>query len=130
MMNKTYGLIALMMATMLALAGCRGGVEIRDVESAPIAGNPSMEEVKEAIIRAGAKRGWRMTPQGDGNILGTLELRSHVARVNIRYDRQNYHITFLDAVNLDHDPSRGTIHKNYNSWIRNLDTDIHNELVL
>jgi len=89
-----------------------------------------MERVRDAIIRAGANRGWRMTPQGDGNILGTLEVRSHVARVNIRYDRSSYAITYLDSVNLEHDRNRGTIHKNYNSWIKNLDTDIYNELAL
>lgn len=130
MLTRTHCWIALMMVSMLTLAGCRAGAEILDVEGAPIAGNPSLEQVRDAIIRAGAKRGWRMNPQGDGNIIATLMLRSHVAKVNIRYDRSNYHITYLDSVNLKHDPAQGKIHKNYNSWIKHLDTDIYNELVL
>ena len=130
MLNRTHCLIALMMVAMFALAGCRAGAEIRNVEDAPIAGNPSLAEVRNAIIRAGAERGWRMTPQGDGTILGNLEVRNHVARVDIRYDRSSYNITYRDSQNLEHDPAQGTIHKNYNSWVKNLDTDIYNELAL
>ncbi|MCA1779468.1 MAG: hypothetical protein LC637_08825 [Xanthomonadaceae bacterium] len=130
MLNKTSYLIALMVASMFALSGCRAGAEIRNVEDAPIAGNPSLEKVRDAIIRAGANRGWRMSPQGDGTILGTLDVRNHVARINISYDRSSYNITYRESANLKHNPNRGTIHKNYNSWIKNLDTDIHNELVL
>lgn len=112
----------------LALIGCASGAQVRDVSDAALDRTHDMDDVRTAIIRAGANRGWRMQPQDDGHIVGTLEVREHMAQVDIRYTRDSFDITYRDSENLNYDPETGTIHKNYNSWIRNLETDIHNNL--
>lgn len=113
---------------MLALAACATQAPVRDVTGATIDNSHSMEDVRTAIMRAGASRGWRMNPQEEGHILATLEVREHMAQVDIHYDETSYDIVYRDSVNLKYDEEEGTIHSNYNSWIDNLELDIHNNL--
>jgi hypothetical protein len=63
------------------VAGCRGGGQIYNVKDAPVqtatGKEPSMEDVQKAIIQAGAGLGWTMAVVKPGEILGTLNVRSH-----------------------------------------------------
>jgi hypothetical protein len=59
---------------------------------------------------------------------GTLRLRTHVAVVGVDYDPSKYSIRYKDSTNLRYDAETGVIHKNYNSWIQNLDAAIQREL--
>lgn len=109
------------------LGGCRGA-GIYNVSAAPVVANKtvSMEDVQKAIVRAGAGLGWQMKPMGPGLIVGTLNLRSHMAMVDIKYDTKSYSITYKDSNNLDY--KGDSIHKNYNSWVQNLDNGIRSQL--
>lgn len=60
------------------------------------------------------------------NMVGTLNLRSHMAQVDIRYTTTSYSITYRDSKDLNYDGSN--IHRNYNNWIRNLDQAIKQQL--
>ena len=62
-----------------------------------------------------------------GVISGRLALRTHVAVVEVTYDTKTYSIAYKDSVNLDF--ANGTIHKNYNGWITNLDRAIRANLL-
>ena len=76
----------------------------------------------DQIRRAGAGLGWRMEPQGAGLMRGTLDLRTHQAVVAIPYDTQRFSIRYVSSSNLDYDGR--AIHRNYNSWVRNLQNAI------
>jgi hypothetical protein len=114
----------------LLLIGCAPAT-VRNVSDAPVKTNKhpvTMEEVDAAIKRAGTGLGWAMLDDGPGKITGTLRLRTHVAVVVVTYDTAKYSIQYKDSTNLNYDPKKNTIHKNYNGWIQNLDNAIQREL--
>jgi hypothetical protein len=86
----------------------------------------SMDEIKNAVVRAGASLGWSMKPAGAGHLIGTLHLRKHVAVVDIKYNTKTYSIMYKDSVNLNYDGKN--IHRNYNGWIQNLNHAIQAQL--
>ncbi len=105
---------------LLLVAACRTA-PIYNVESAELGAPPNatMAQVEQAIKTAGAGLGWQMIPNGPGDITGRLMLRSHVAVVDVAYDTKTFSINYEDSTNLKYDAD-GTIHKNYNSWVKNL----------
>lgn len=116
--------------TLVVLAGCRTA-PIHNVQNAPITPTGdeiTMEEVKDAIIRAGSGLGWRMRQVEPGLIVGTLNVRDHMAEVEISYDTDSYDITYKDSNNLD--KKGNEIHSNYNGWIQNLDNSIQNNIAM
>lgn len=104
---------------------------IRNVTNAPFATSaksPSMAEIGEAIKRAGAGLGWAMREQQPGKMVGTLNLRTHTAVVNVDYDTASYSINYADSSALKYDAAKGTIHKAYNGWVENLSNAIRVQL--
>lgn len=92
--------------------------------------NLSMDNVTKAIIRAGASLGWQMKKVKDGEIIGTLYLRDHMAQVKIPYNTKDYSILYQNSSNLKYDAEANTIHSNYNGWVQNLDRAIQTQLGL
>ena len=84
------------------------------------------DQVRSAIVRAGAGLGWQMKDEATGLLVGTLTLRSHQAVVEIRYSARTYSIKYRSSVDLNE--SGGTIHKNYNGWITNLTRGINAQI--
>jgi hypothetical protein len=89
---------------------------------------PSLEEVQKAIIAAGARLGWQMAVAKPGEIIGTLNIRSHQAVVSIPYTTKNYSIIYKDSTNLKYNAEKQTIHENYLTWIQRLDGAIRTRL--
>lgn len=102
------------------LAGCTR--PIYNVASQAFANPGTFESRAVQIERAGSGLGWQVVPVRPGVMRGTLNLRSHVAVVEITYDAQHFAIRYLDSVNLQYDGA--SIHKNYNGWIQNLERAI------
>lgn len=119
--------LAVVIAAGVALGGCRTA-PVQNVTDAPVvvSGSTSQEAVKQAIIRAGSGLGWIMRPQEPGHIVGTLNIRTHMAKVDVIYDESEYDIVYKDSNNLKYDGD--SIHSNYNGWIQNLSTAINNQL--
>ena len=115
------GLMLALACSVLALAGCRSA-PVMNVVDAPVSVSRSAQQVEQAIISAGNSLGWQMRPVGAGKIEGTLVLRDHRAVVDIDYSPRTYSIRYKDSSNLNYDG--GSIHKNYNGWIENLDRAI------
>jgi hypothetical protein len=82
--------------------------------------------VRTAIVRAGSALGWRMSDEGPNMVIGTLQLRTRTAVVEIPYSTSSYSIKYRSSVNLDE--KCGNIHKNYNGWIQNLTRNINAQL--
>jgi 1-acyl-sn-glycerol-3-phosphate acyltransferase len=130
LMSKAKQLFAVcfLICAVLAVTGCRKSVPIVNHSSPiPLVQNVSDKQIAEAIIRAGAKTGWEITPTKDKTLFGTLHVRGkHRADVIISYNEKTYSITYKDSDNLDYEG--GNIHPNYNKWVSTLDANIRNEL--
>jgi hypothetical protein len=129
MVFSRYRILAVVMATVLVTA-CAPTM-VRNVTDAPVVSNKAsltLDDVRVAITRAGTGLGWIMIEERPGLIKGTLKLRSHEAIVDVTYDTSAYSIQYADSTNLNYNESKGTIHKNYNGWIQNLENAIEREL--
>lgn len=86
------------------------------------------KEIKRSLIG----RGWVVAAERPGEIDATLNLRAHVARVKLAYDTAQVRLTYQSSENLDYEEKRGQrfIHKNYNSWVANVLTDLSRNLQL
>jgi hypothetical protein len=127
MLPKLAGILAVTLA--LFLAGCATTQPVFDVTQAPVVANkpnPSLDEVRQAIVRAGSTLGWQMNPDRPGHVTGRLLLRTHVAVVDVDYTQKAYSIKYRESTNLDY--GDGKIHRNYNGWIQNLDKAIRVQL--
>ena len=122
----------LIAASALALGACAGATPIYNVEQAPIVLPPgksaNMNQVTTAIMRAGSSLGWQMQPEGPGKLTGRLNVRNLQAIIDVTHDTKSYSIKYRDSQGLN--ARDGTIHKNYNGWIQNLDKRIRTELNL
>jgi hypothetical protein len=125
-MNIRSSLVLATLVVVVLLSGCSAGV--RNISDAPVEANKpvTLEDVQKAIVRAGATLGWQMKLVKPGLIVGTLNLRGNMAKVDINYDTKAYSITYKDSSGLNYDGS--TIHKNYNGWIENLNNGIRVQL--
>lgn len=114
------------------LAGCRIGPVV-DIVDAPVlepAGGQKLtaDQVKLAIMRAGATLGWQIKEVQPFLLEGTLHLRTHMAQVNIPYSAERYSIVYKDSSNLQYDGKN--IHTNYNGWVQNLNKAIQVQMGL
>jgi hypothetical protein len=124
---STIAATLLLSATFAAQAGCMRCDPILNVTDAPVTSASGKtlkdEQVKAAIVRAGATLGWIMKEAGPGKLTANLAVRKHTAEIEIPYSSKKYSILYKGSTNLDAGPD-GTIHKNYNGWIQNLNKGI------
>jgi hypothetical protein len=105
----------------LGLGACRNA-PILSQTGAEFLGRGNLATRGEQIRAAGAGLGWAMESRGPGLTRGILNLRGHQAVVDIPYDQQRFTIRYASSTNLDYDGQ--TIHRNYNSWVQNLQNAI------
>ncbi|MGH8726693.1 MAG: hypothetical protein ACREV9_00725 [Burkholderiales bacterium] len=116
------------LAALVFVVACTAA-PVYSVSGSPVNTNTakaSLDDVGKAIKTAGINLGWQMKDVKPGHMIGTLNLRSHQAIVDITYDSKKYDIAYKDSSNLNYNGS--TIHKNYNSWVQNLDRRIQAQL--
>ncbi|MBK4717027.1 MULTISPECIES: LptM family lipoprotein [Tenebrionibacter/Tenebrionicola group] len=119
MKKLTIWLTAIAMAG--ALTGCARTAPITQVHTTIGTGH-TQDQVKKAILKAGAERQWIMAEAGPGLIKARQQSRGHDAVISIPYSATGYDIKYADSRNLR--AGGGKIHKAYNRWVRNLDKDI------
>jgi hypothetical protein len=122
--------VTLLAAATLADAGCMRCEPILNISSAPVTSASGKaltnDQVKSAIIRAGAALGWQVKESGPGKLTADLAVRKHTAEVEVAYSPKSYDITYKASTNLD--AGDGLIHKNYNGWIQNFNKGIAAQL--
>lgn len=125
-MKPTRVSALLICLALAAIVGCRAGGQVYEVKDAPVeADKPlTLDQVQKAIIDAGIKQTWIMTPVKPGEMLGEYNVQSHQIHVLIPYTTKNYSILYKDSSNLRYDPVKRTIHVNYAKWIERLDNEI------
>lgn len=101
---------------------------IVNIENSPITSNQvlTIMDVERAIVQGCRVRGWQPRVIEPGHIEAVLYIRSHVAKVDIRFDTKTYSIKYKDSTNLDY--RNGRIHRNYNKWVQNLNNDIQSKI--
>lgn len=126
---KTILKVFMLVAVVVAFAGCRTA-PVYNVDHASVVSATGktlqMKQVREAIIRAGGGLGWVMQEDKPGHVVGTLHLRTHMAKVGITYTTKYYSIDYLDSENLNYDGTN--IHSNYNGWVQRLQQGISAEI--
>jgi len=130
---KKFASTLFVLSLSMVLTSCLGlrTGPVYNINNAPIvapAGKKlSLKDIEAAIKVAGARLGWEMKTIKPGYIEATLRVRSHVAIVNITFNRTSYNINYKDSINLKY--KAGRIHTNYNGWIENLDREIKAQLI-
>jgi hypothetical protein len=104
------------------------------VDPAPIEVPAGLTEkaVAKSIRRGVATRGWVVTQQEPGFMEATLHLRTHVAKIGIKYDTRSIQINYLESQNLDFEVKKDVryIHRNYLKWVDNVVNDIRVQLTV
>ena len=120
---------ALAVAAVALLAAC-SSAPIMNVDKAAVttASGKALnrEQVRTAIVGAGAALGWTFKDENQNLVIGTLNLRNHSAVIEISYSPSDYSVKYRSSTNLDE--KGGSIHKNYNGWIQNLQRGINARL--
>jgi hypothetical protein len=129
MTRRNFVLVAILIATGLALGACRNApiYNVQETTLATRSDNVTIDQVGDAIVRAGASLGWVVVEDSPGHMVGTLDVRSHHAVVDIRYTTETFNIAYRDSSNLLYDGS--SIHSRYNTWVKNLERAIQSEAV-
>ena len=105
----------------VALGACVRTAPLQD-GGGDFIGRGTLNQRADQVRRAGAELGWVIESRSPGLMRGTLNLRSHQAVVDIPYDTGRFAIRYAASTNLDYN---GTlIHRNYNSWVQNLQAAI------
>ncbi len=131
-MRKVWSGTVIACLIVMVVMGCRGAGQIYQVKDAPVqtatGKEPTMEDMQKSIIAAGVGLGWQMAVVKTGEILGTLNVRSHQAVVSIPYTTKSYSILYKDSNNLHYNAEKQTIHENYNGWVQRLDQAIRSRV--
>jgi hypothetical protein len=79
--------------------------------------------MKTVIVNALQKREWNVQRLSPQLVQAEITVRNqYYAAIDIRYTRNSYAITYRDSRELGY--KDGKIHRNYNRWVNNLDSDI------
>ena len=107
-------------------------VPLTDPEPLAVPAGLRTEQVAKAIKASLVGRTWNITQEEPGHIVATLNLREHMAKIDIVYDLQTVKISYLDSGELMYAEKKGVrmIHRNYLNWIQNLRNDMGRNLVL
>ncbi|MCR4539616.1 hypothetical protein NUV89_14530 [Pseudomonas sp. 18.1.10] len=108
---------------LLTTAGCTNKPVLNTQHELPADVQIGEEKMKKVILSALQKRDWtvqRLSPQ---LVQAEITIRNqYYAAIDIRYTRNSYAITYRDSRALGY--KDGKIHRNYNRWVNNLDSDI------
>ncbi|MEX5554738.1 hypothetical protein [Pseudomonas pergaminensis] len=115
--------VTLITLALLVSAGCTSKPILNTQHNLPADTQVSEEKMKTVIVNALQKREWtvqRLSPQ---LVQAEINVRNqYYAAIDIRYTRNSYAITYRDSRELGY--KDGKIHRNYNRWVNNLDSDI------
>jgi hypothetical protein len=123
-MTAAFSRLLALCVLSLTLLGCSTSAPIKDVDAATINHQLSHEQVRMAIIEAGAQRGWVMSDYNDDELHAELYVRQHYAKVRIPYSTDGFAIHYMASDNLELSRDGKRIHRNYNRWVSNLRHDI------
>ena len=128
---RTWSSLLLVVSALVFMMGARQ-VPLTDPEPVAVPAGLKLEQVTKAIKAALVGRTWAVTSEEPGHIVSTLNLREHMAKIDIVYDLQTVKIKYLDSGELMYAEKKGQrmIHRNYLNWVQNLVNDMNRNLTL
>ena len=121
----------LLLPILVLLMGARQ-VPLLDPEPIAVPAGLTLPQVTKSIKAALIGRTWVVNEEQPGHIIATLNLRAHMAKIDVAFDTSKVNIRYLDSKELMHAQKKGVtvIHRNYLSWVQNLVTDISRNMTL
>ncbi len=115
--------VTLITLALLTTAGCTSKPILNTQHDLPANAQVSEEKMKTVIVNALQKREWNVQRLSPQLVQAEITVRNqYYAAIDIRYTRNSYAITYRDSRELGY--KDGKIHRNYNRWVNNLDSDI------
>ncbi|MGE7814478.1 hypothetical protein ACQKMW_13740 [Pseudomonas sivasensis] len=115
--------VTLITLALLTTAGCTSKPVLNTQHDLPANTQVSEEKMKTVIVNALQKREWNVQRLSPQLVQAEITVRNqYYAAIDIRYTRNSYAITYRDSRELGY--KDGKIHRNYNRWVNNLDSDI------
>jgi hypothetical protein len=132
--NRNVWLLGCVVSLLLCVPGLSFGARDEPIYDATIhvPATATMEDIAKAIKSALIAREWTVQREENGVIEAKLLVRSHTADIRIPFNKDSVYIQYVSSTNLLYDEKQGIkyIHRNYNKWIKLLERDIANRLVL
>jgi hypothetical protein len=135
MKNRFLSLMLLCAALVSGNVLARASVPVLNIENVLVStasGNvPTLAQVKQSIVQAGAAQNWQVAEADPGKLSATLIVRGkHHMTVDIAYSTTHYSLRYKSSVNLNYAVIEDTpvIHPNYNKWVQNFSNAIRLEL--
>lgn len=131
MMKKMMA--GLTLALVFGAAQARSAVALVEPERVVVAAAPealTAEQVKQAIVRGGAKYDWTVVREEAGKIqLKYVKQNKHEVVVDITYDATGFQVRYVNSINMKYEVVNGNamIHPFYNTWVANLSRAISTE---
>jgi hypothetical protein len=122
----------LLLAPILLLLMASRIAPLVDPPPVPLPAGISQDAVVHAIGQALSVHGWRMVKSVPGEIDAVYDPREFSVTIAVHYDAREIQVNYVTSEKLLYKVKHGRpyIHASYARWIRNLITDLHNELVL
>lgn len=123
---------SLLLLPVLALLMAARQVPLVDPEPIAVPAGLAEAKVARSIKAALVGREWVISEEQPGKLIATLNLRTHMAKIDISFDTSKVAIRYLDSRELMYGQKKGVtvIHRNYLSWIHNLVVDIQRNMIL
>ena len=131
MRSRKLGWSLLLVPALVLLMGWRQ-VPLTDPAPITVPANVSQDKVTQIIEQALSARNWRIVKHLPGEVDAVYDPRDFSVTIAVRYDPQKIRINYVTSSKLKYEERNGVryIHKNYESWTKNLVTDIQNGLMM
>jgi hypothetical protein len=122
----------LLLAPALLLLMAFRQVPLTDPAPIPVPANVGAARIEQVIGSALTSRNWRIVKHVPGEVDAVYDPRNFSVTIAVHYDASKIQINYVTSSNLRYEVRGGVryIHKNYESWIKNLVTDIQNGLMM
>jgi len=127
-MKRMFLIIALAVLVLPAMSNAASPINNLEEVAIPVRSDGTqlpIEEIQAIILESCLSRNWMPQPEADGTIVATIDVRGkHSATVRIPFSLDRYSILYVSSENLDYNPRRESIHRNYNGWVVKLSQTI------
>ena len=107
----------LLLTTTTLAAGCRTApIPAIEHQILTTDADPTLEEAEQRIRAGASARGWTISDEGSGHLVGRLRARNHLLVVDILHDRSSFDVRYRSSENLM-DNGGGSAHRKVGAWM-------------
>ena len=108
--------ILIMMVMAIALSACKTPLTVPKT----VTGSTQLQ-IERAILESGKVRGWQMKKEGNGVIVGSIDVKGSTANIRVPYTQNSYSIDYVSGSRADGSKLPPV---NYGRWAVKLGQDI------